>query len=145
VSVTRPEVDPLWRGRWLLYAIGTGMGVYGLIGLWGAVPHSEVLHTLRLLLVNLFVHDGLIASGLCATGYVIGRVLPAAARTPVQVGLAIAGALSLLAVPVIYSTHRLRTPSVLPLDYGRNLTVLLVIVGVGVLGATLVNVIRSRR
>lgn len=75
------------------------------------------------------VHDGLIAPLVLVIGAVVLRVVPGAARAPVQAAMMITGALVLATLPLVLGGGRdPAVPSQQPLAYGRNLVVVLLIV-----------------
>jgi hypothetical protein len=129
----------------LWYVLGLAMIGWGLRGLVTSTSTMSLLHTGRFFVVGLIAHDGVFAPAAFAVGVFLSRVVPRAVRTPVRVGLAMAAVLSLLALPVIMSPNRLRSPSVLPRDYEHNLLVLLGIVVLGVVLSSAVAVLRQRR
>ncbi|WP_369213703.1 hypothetical protein [Streptomyces flavofungini] len=65
----------------------------------------------------LVLHDAVIAPAVLLVGLVLvrGRV-----RGPVRAALLVAGALTVVALPVLLRPGRTAHPSVLPLDYPRN-------------------------
>ena len=132
------------RYRWLWYAAGVAMIGWGARGLIGHVSTTGLTHTGRLFAIDIVVHDGLFAPVAFVVAYLTQRILPPLVRTPVRVGLAFGGVLVLLAMPVLLSDHRLRSPSVLPLPYGRNLIILLSGVLAGVIVSVAVNLVGAR-
>jgi hypothetical protein len=132
------------RLKSLWYVLGIGMIAWGAKGLLDNTSTKALIHALRLVVVDVIGHDGLFAPVAFVTALLTQRLLPPMVRTPVRVGLAISGVLVLLAMPLILSDRRLRTPSVLPLPYGRNLAILLAIVLAGVLVSVVVTALRSR-
>ena len=133
------------RARYLWYVLGAGMIAFGLRGLLLHVSMPQLLHAARLLVIDVAGHDGLFAPLCVGAGVATARFVPRAARTAVRVGLALAVVLVLLALPSITSEHRLRNPSVLPLDYERNLGLLLGLVVVGVVTSTAFSAVQRRR
>ncbi len=131
------------RFRWLWYAPGIAMIAWGVRGLMTNTSTTALLHTLRLVVLNVGGHDVLFAPLAFALALLTGR-LPAVIRTPVRVGLAIGVVLTMLALPVILSDHRLRSPSVLPLPYERNLGILLGLVATAVVVSVVVRALRAR-
>lgn len=120
------------KARHLWHVLGAGLLLWGFRGLLLDVPHAQVLHAARLLVIGVVGHDGFFAPACAALAVLTARAVPAVARTPVRVGLAFSVLLVLLALPSITSEHRLRNASVLPLDYERNLGLLLLAVAAGV-------------
>jgi hypothetical protein len=133
------------RLKHLWTVLGLGMVAWGAWGLVTSTSTRSLLHTGRFFVVGLAAHDGAFAPAAFAAGVLISRFVPRVVRTPVRVGLALAAVLTMLALPLILSTNRLRSPSVLPRDYERNLLVLLGLVAAGVVVSGLCAVIRQRR
>jgi hypothetical protein len=143
--VKRPLSEPdLWRGRWILYALGTGMIAWGLRGLYVNTSHKALLHTVRFMVIGIIAHDGILAPSVFVLGLLAVRVLPQPAKLPAQVGLLVGGVLTILAIPVIRSPRRTDNTSINPLPYERNLTILLTGLAVGVLSAIVIRVWRDR-
>lgn len=74
-------------------------------------------------------HDALLVPTGLLIAWIIGKVVPEVARGPVRAGLAVSTMFVLFAWPLIHRWGRRPTnSSTLPLDYGRNLTIVLVTV-----------------
>ncbi|MFG2480699.1 hypothetical protein [Streptomyces fagopyri] len=71
------------------------------------------------------LHDAVIAPLVLLAGLVLVR---GGVRGPVRAALVVAGALTVVALPVLLRPGRTANPSVLPLDYPRNLLIALVAV-----------------
>jgi len=71
------------------------------------------------------LHDGVIAPVVLLAGLVLVR---GHGRGPVRGGLLVAGALTLVALPVLLRPGKPANSSVLPLDYSRNWLIALVVV-----------------
>jgi hypothetical protein len=82
------------------------------------------------------VHDLLLAPLVLAVGLAL-RSLPF--RGPARGGLLVAGCLTLVALPPLLRPGTPRNPTVLPLDYGRHLTLLLAVVAAGAVAVALVS------
>jgi hypothetical protein len=75
-------------------------------------------------------HDGVVAPLAIAAGALVG-MLPAPYRFPIRAALGVAGVLCLVALPMALGIgRRADDPSVLPLDYGRNLLLILAVIAV---------------
>lgn len=117
---------------------------WGVQGLLQSVSMTQLVHAGRLFLLALGGHDGVFAPLCVVAGVVTERLAPRVLRTPLRVGLGFAVVIVVLALPSITSAHRLRNPSVLPLDYERNLAILLGLVALGVLVSAGVRLARER-
>lgn len=136
---------PLSRFRWFWYAGGLAMIAWGALGLWQHGSTRDLTNALRFAVVGLAGHDAFFAPVAFVVAYATARLLPTVVRTPVRVGLAISVVLLFLAFPMIRSDNRLRSPSVLPLPYERNLAILLGLVFLGVVVGILAKVRQQRR
>ncbi|RSN40923.1 hypothetical protein, partial [Actinomadura sp. WAC 06369] len=113
-----------------LHGVAADVGVTGW-AVWFAVP--------------VLVHDAVLVPAVLVAGRLTAR-LPAPARTPVRAGLAAAGSLTLVALPLVLGHgRRADVPSRLPLPYGRNLAVVLTAIAVAAAVAAAARVHRTRR
>ena len=132
------------RARYLWYVVGAAMIGWGGRGLLRHVSTAQLIHAGRLVVLDVGGHDGVFAPLCVVAGLVTERLAPRAFRTPIRIGLGISLVLVVLALPSITSEHRLRNPSVLPLDYESNLALLLGLVAVGVVVSGTVRLARER-
>ena len=121
------------RSRRAWYVLGLALIGWGVSGLLVHTAPAQLLHAARLLAVNVIGNDGIFAPLCVGAGLVTERLAPRFLRTPLRIGLGFAVVFVVLALPNITSEHRLRNPSVLPLDYEHNLMFLLGLIGLGVL------------
>lgn len=92
------------------------------------------------------VHDVVLLPAVVAAGVLIGRLLPARGRVAVGVAGIVTVALVVLAIPLVLGFgRRADEPSALPLDYGRGLATVLVLVWAAALTATLARRLVDRR
>lgn len=134
--------QPWWR--WLFLAPGFAAVAWGAYGLLrdDRVPLPAWL---AWFIGSALVHDLLIAPLVIVIGAVLTRFLPRPARTPVVVGLVVSGFLALVALPFILDRTTSQEPGFLPLDYGRNLLLMVAgIMAVAVVWAVVASV-RARR
>jgi hypothetical protein len=83
------------------------------------------------LIGGLVVHDAVLAPALVAFGWVVARLLPPWAQAPVQAGGLVAAVVTLASVPLLLGFgRRPDNPSANPLDYPRNLLIVLTVVAV---------------
>jgi hypothetical protein len=107
--------------RRILIALGTLLIAYAILG---AVtdPDVKLFGVLLFLIAVLAAHDGILLPAYLGAGALIGRLVPARARTPVRVALVISLAVTLVALPSVLGFGRSAdNPSILPLHYGRGL------------------------
>lgn len=117
------------RAFWPLALAGTALSAYGLAGLLRDERIGDSMSWLTYFLGGLLVHD-LVWAPLVALGSVVlVRVVPARARSVVQGALIVTATVLLVAYPMVNGGGRLPdNPSILPLDYPRNLVIVLVVV-----------------
>lgn len=120
-----------------------GLGVRGILGDRGATPPRGFA---QWFIGSAIVHDALIAPCAFAIAWAVGRVLPRVAVVPVRLGLATSALLIAFAWPLIRGYGRRKSnPSALPLDYGRNFALALVVVWLTVLSAIATKTMRAHR
>ncbi len=81
----------------------------------------------------LVAHDLVLAPVVVGLGWLVARVLPTSARAPVQVGALVAASVALMSAPLwlgrLVRGPSTANPSANPLDYPRNLVVVLAVIG----------------
>jgi hypothetical protein len=126
--------------RWRLALLGTGVlaMLYAAVGAVAALG-GKVGGVLIFLIAVLVAHDGVWLPLVLLAGTVLNRIVPARHRGPVRVAAIVVAALGMAALPLALGFGRTAdNPSALPLDYGRNLA--LVLLGVVVAaGCTLLR------
>ncbi len=130
--------------RIVLGVLGLGAVLFGAIELITGVPPQSLLRLAVWLAAAVIIHDAFWSPGLIGLGTVLSR-LPARGRRYLQGGLIVAGALTVIAVPMIYLRGQ-QPPSkaILLQDVGANLALLLVIVAAVSAAAYAWRVIRDR-
>ena len=134
--------QPWWR--WLFLVPGFAAVAFGALGLLrdDRVPLPAWL---AWFVGSALVHDLVIAPLVIGVGALLARVLPRPARPPIVVGLVVSGVLTLVALPFILDRGTSTEPGFLPLDYGRNLLLLVAgVMAVAVLWAAVATA-RGRR
>lgn len=138
-----PEVGPSRRiffpalvGGWLLIAFGA----------WSALNDSTDAHPFALVVhvvaFNLG-HDVIVAPLVFAAIWVVGRLVPSPARGPIRAASAVSAIL--VSYPLVRRWgQRPTNSSTLPLEYGRNLVVILAGVWVLAGAAVVLRAVRSR-
>jgi hypothetical protein len=128
--------------RLVLGAVGVAAVLFGLRGLvlGGVATHWPVPAVW--LVAGVLVHDLLVVPVAAASGWVLGRVVPAPVRPVVRGGLLVAAVVTVVALPVLSGKGDARNPSLTPLDYPRNYALVLVAVA---LASLVLAVLRARR
>ncbi|MCH9817166.1 MAG: hypothetical protein K0U64_12070 [Actinomycetia bacterium] len=128
--------------RVFLIAIGTVVMAFGGWTLYETIPQSTFANLGIWIVAGVLIHDILLAGLVAAGGWAIGRLIPARFRAYVQSGFIVAGVLVIMAIPVLIAGGRQPdNPSLLPLDYPRNLAIVL---GLIAIGTVLTAVVRER-
>jgi hypothetical protein len=133
---------PWWR--WLFLVPGFAAVGWGALGLLrdDRVPLPAWL---TWFVGSALVHDLVIAPLVVVVGAVLARLLPRPARPPIVVGLVVSGVLTVVALPFVLGLTSSREPGFLPLDYGRNLLLLVAGVMALAVGWAVVATVRSRQ
>ncbi|WP_436791954.1 hypothetical protein [Yinghuangia sp. YIM S10712] len=114
--------------RLLLGAIGLAAMGYGVAGLLDEPDYVDRWGVLRWLVAGLLLHDFVFAVAVFAIAWLVMRVRPGVGPRPwvrrtVLGGLTAGTAATLIALPALLRPEPPPNPSVLPLDYERNLAV----------------------
>ncbi|WP_169949642.1 hypothetical protein [Microbispora sp. H11081] len=129
--------------RLLGYGIGGGLVVTGLAGLVVDARLTDPLGWALWFGGLVVAHDGVLVPFVLLTGVAVGRLREPA---PVRAGLIVAAVLSFLALPMVTGFgRRADNPSLLPLDYGRNLLVVLGLIALVTAFATIAVRLRAGR
>ncbi|MCV2489377.1 hypothetical protein OF117_08355 [Geodermatophilus sp. YIM 151500] len=136
-------VRPWWR--WLFVVPGLLAVGWGVLGVLQHPEDVPLVPWLAWFVGGVLVHDLLVAPLVAAVGTLLARLLPRPARAPVVVGLVVSALLIVLAILFVLDPGDVDEPGFLPLDYGRNLSLL---VGATLLVAAVwavVATVRARR
>lgn len=131
--MTAPERPPAQRNLegplfWTCLVLGAGIVGYGLAGAWADRADTHPVELAGWLAGSGLAHDALVAPAAIVAVFAT-RWLPLAARLPVRLGLALSVLLTVVFWPVVRGWGRSPSvPSALPLDYGRNLLVVLALI-----------------
>lgn len=91
------------------------------------------------------VHDLLLAPVTIAVGFVLTRYIPARVRPIVQGGVIVAAVVTLFSIPTVLALGRYpENPSLLPLDYGRNLVIILITIAAVTGLLVVIRLLRTR-
>jgi hypothetical protein len=144
---SRADPDPRWL-RWCRRAlVAGGILVIG-YAVSGALadPDSRLGGQLLFLAGVLVAHDAVLMPVVIGVGALVGRLVPVAARTAVRVAAFVSLCAVLVALPVVLGAGRPADDrSALPLPYGRNLTIVLLVGWAVALGVGSARIGRSRR
>ncbi len=139
-----PEHTPSGPLFWTCLVAGAGIVGYGLTGAWADRADTHPADLVVWLAGSGVAHDALVAPAAIVVALAT-HWLPAAARLPVRLGLALSLLLTALFWPVVRGWGRTPSvPSALPLDYGRNLVAVLAVTWLAVGADVAVRVVRAR-
>lgn len=131
--------------RILLGTAGVGMMAYGIVGFATAPEITARTEVGQWLLAGVIAHDALLAPTVFVLGAVAYRATGARLRGRLAALLLIGGSLLLISLPALAQKGRNSNHTVLPLDYARNLSVLLAsLVGLFIL-LSAADTLRTRR
>ncbi len=115
-------------------------------GIWGFIDDASATHphrTVWWILGSAVAHDALVAPVVTLVGLALAALLPRGVRGPVAAGVAATGVVLAFSYPLLrHFGRRADNPSLLPLDYARNVALVLMVVWV-VVAAVVVR--RARR
>lgn len=129
--------------RLLGYGLGGGLIAAGFAGLVVDAGLTDPLGWALWFGGLIAAHDGVLVPLVLLTGVAVGRLRR---PFPVRAGLTVAAALSLVALPMVAGIgRRADNPSLLPLDYGRNLLVVLGLIALVTALTVIAGRLRRRR
>ncbi len=131
---------------WIGLVIGVAVMAYGLKGLLGASAATQPPDLAKFFIGAGIFHDAVFAPIVVIVGWLTLRVLPPVARNPVRIALALSVVLVVFTWPLVRRWGaRESNPSLLPLDYGRNVVVGLITIWVVTAVAVAVRFVLARR
>jgi hypothetical protein len=131
--------------RIILAIAGILLLLYGLVRLVINISNVDLVWVAVWMAAALIIHDAVIAPGVVGVGWLLRRLLPDRARRYVQMGLIIAAAVTIIAIPMIYRRGSQPPQKTLLIqNYGANLALLLGIVAGLTVAAYVVRVVRDR-
>lgn len=132
--------------RGLLAFVGAIFLALGAYALLTGVDSSSYPNIVIWLAAGVIAHDVILVPALTILGIALTKLLPASVRPIVQGSLIVAGVLTLIAIPVIIGGGKNPSnPSLLPLDYSRNLIIILICVGLACGFLIALKLIRGRK
>jgi hypothetical protein len=130
--------------RWVAYCLGLAFIGIGIHGIFADPRNTGPGGWIRWFVGGVVIHDALFAPALLVLAALVVRV-PLPYRRVLQAALIVGGSLTLVGLPVVLGYgRRADNPSQLPLDYGRNLILLWIVIGTASLVATLVTFMKNR-
>jgi hypothetical protein len=130
---------------WTTAAVGVVIVAAAVVHLIDVTPRHALGNVGVFVLGAGVAHDAVWAPCLVLVG-VATAVLPKWAKGPIRVGLVLTATAVLVTWPETRGYGaKARNPSVLPLDYTRNLVIVLVALWAGVLAVLVLRAVRARR
>lgn len=130
-------------GRVALVMSGLVLAAVGAVLLLREVPVSAFPDLAAWLALAVVIHDGVIGLVVALTGWALAQFVPKRYRSTTQAGVIITGVVAVMSVPVLLGKGRTAAnPSLLPLDYHRNLAI---VVGVVLVVTAVLAVVGGRR
>jgi hypothetical protein len=130
------------RPAWIGVAVGWALVVNGARGLLHDADATRPADAARWFAGLLLVHDAILVPVALLVGWAVGRLVPRVAVVPVRLGVAGSAVVLALAWPLVRGYgRRAANPTLLPLDYTRNLLIVLAaiwaVVGVAIVASVL--------
>jgi len=126
----------------------TGLGLIGIAAIayggWGVLTGGVATDwpvTAVWLLTGVLLHDLVLVPVVAVAGWLVTRLVPAGIRPVVRGGLVVAALVTVVALPVVSGRGDPGNPSSTPLDYPRNLALVLLAVA----ATTALLAVRRRR
>ena len=131
--------------RIILAILGSLVLLYGIVNLFIHIPIQTLLMVAVWLVAALIIHDAVIAPSVVGVGWLLRRLLPDRARRYVQMGLIMAAAVTIIAIPmIIREGSQPPQKTLLIQNYAANLALLVGIFAGVTLAAYAVRVVRDR-
>jgi hypothetical protein len=131
--------------RIILAILGILVLLYGIVNLFIHIPIQTLLMVAVWLVAALIIHDAVIAPSVVGVGWLLRRLLPDRARRYVQMGLIMAAAVTIIAIPmIIREGSQPPQKTLLIQNYAANLALLLGIIAGVTAAAYAVRVARDR-
>jgi hypothetical protein len=131
--------------RIILAIVGILTLLYGIVRLLINISNVDLVWVAVWMAAALIIHDAVIAPSVVGVGWLLRRLLPDRGRRYVQMGLIIAAAVTIIAIPMIYRRGSQPPQKTLLIqNYGANFALLLGIIAGVTLAAYAVRVARDR-
>jgi hypothetical protein len=146
-TVREPTDGPAARPSAARTAVGA-LGVAGIgFGAWQVLAGAPVAVGVWLA-GGVIAHDAVLAPAVVALGWLVARAVPRTVRGPLQAGALVAGSVALMSAPLwlrpLLGPVSRANPSANPLDYPRNLVLVLAVIAAMTVAAILARALRTR-
>jgi hypothetical protein len=147
--MTTVEEPPRHYGPtfWVGFVLGWSVIAFGVVGVMNSVwLKDRPAEVATWVLGGLVVHDAVLAPLVTVVALLVARLLPQWMRGPIAAALVLSGLVLLFSYPLLRAFGRREAnPSILPLDYGRNVIVVVAIVWAVALAVVVVRLLRRQR
>lgn len=92
---------PSGKAFWICAAAGWGIIIFGLIGVFEEANRTNPAHFALWFVGSAIAHDALLAPAVFITAIILAKVVPAAVRPVVQMGLIVAGSVAIVSLPFV--------------------------------------------
>jgi hypothetical protein len=132
---------------WIGIAVGWTVIGFGTVGALNSVwLRDRPGDLVRWLLGGLVLHDAVLVPLVTVAGLLVAKLAPRWLRGPIDVALVLSGLVLLFAYPLLRAFGRRESnPSILPLDYGRNVAIVLLLIWLGAAALAAVKLVERRR
>jgi hypothetical protein len=144
VQADRPTYGPLF---WTGLLVGWSVMGFAVVGISNSVWLKDRPVELAVwVLGGLVVHDALLASSVTIIGLLLARLLPRWLRGPVAGAVALSGLVLLFSYPLLRGFGRRESNrSILPLDYDRNVAIVLALIWLAAAAVVVARLVRRGR
>jgi hypothetical protein len=132
---------------WVGVAVGWAVIGFGTVGALNSVwLRDRPGDLVRWLLGGLVLHDAVLVPLVTVAGLLVAKLAPRWLRGPIDIALVLSGLVLLFAYPLLRAFGRRESNrSILPLDYGRNVAIVLLLIWLGAAAVAAVKLVRRRR
>jgi hypothetical protein len=130
---------------WVALAIGWAVMIGAAVGALLDSRNANLPALVRYIVIFDVVHDAVIATLTVALAWFVGRWAPPALRGPLRAALALSAIVAVFSYPLVRRLgERDTNDSALPLDYGRNVLIVLAAVWLGAAAVVAVRLVGRR-
>lgn len=132
---------------WVGLVVGWSVIGFAVVGIMNSVwLRDRPAKVATWVIGGLVVHDALLAPVVTIAALLLGRLLPRWLRGPISAALVLSGLVLVFSYPLLRGFGRRdANPSILPLDYGRNVAIVLALVWLTALAFVGVRLVRRSR
>jgi hypothetical protein len=130
---------------WIALAAGWAVMIGAAVGALLDARNANLPALVRYIVIFDVVHDAVIATLTVALAWLVGRWAPPAVRGPLRAALALTAIVAVFSYPLVRRLGERQTnSSALPLDYGRNVVIVLAAIWLGAAAVVAVRLVGRR-